>query len=443
MANVIIMGAAGRDFHNFNIYYRKRAADRVVGFTATQIPNITGRRYPPELAGPLYPDGIPIYPEQELAHLITQHNVDQVVFAYSDVSHMDVMHKASLALAAGASFTLLGPSATMLTSHRPVLSVCAVRTGAGKSPLVRRVVAVLQQWGHKVAVVRHPMPYGDLRQQVAQRFATLEDLDRYECTIEEREEYEPHIQAGTIVFAGVDYERVLEQAEAASDIIVWEGGNNDLPFFRPDLHIVVADALRPGHETAYHPGEANVRMAHAIVINKIDQASADAVSSVRRNLTSLNPSAPISEAVLRVSVDNVEALAGQRVLVIEDGPTITHGGMAYGAGWRAAQKLGAAAIDPRPWAVGSIRQAYEEYPHIGPVLPALGYGEEQLHELAATISAVPCDAVLVASPVDLRRLLSFDRPALRVTYELDVISGPTLDEILTPLKNLTRAASDG
>ncbi len=434
MANVIIMGAAGRDFHNFNVYYRQRPQDRVVAFTAAQIPNITNRSYPPELAGDLYPDGIPIYPEAELPRLIQELRVEEVVFAYSDVSHSDVMHKASLVLAAGAGFALLGPEATMLAGRRPVLSVCAVRTGAGKSPLVRRAVQMLREWGRKVCVVRHPMPYGDLREQACQRFATLEDLDRQACTIEEREEYEPHIREGTVVFAGVDYERVLALAEAEAGAIIWDGGNNDLPFFRPALHIVVADALRPGHELAYHPGEANARMADAFVIAKADMAPAEDVAAVRRNLASLNPAAPVTEAALRLSVAEGESLQGVRALVIEDGPTITHGGMAIGAGWRAAQQYGAEAVDPRPWAAGSIRAAYETYPHIGPVLPALGYGEEQLRELADTIEAVPCDAVIVASPVDLRRLLRFERPSFRVTYEFEVLAGPSLEEMLSPLR---------
>ncbi len=434
MANVIIMGAAGRDFHDFNVYFRERASDRVIAFTATQIPNIAGRRYPAELAGELYPEGIPIYREEELPQLIDELRVDQVVFAYSDVSYADVMHKASRALAAGASFVFLGPDATMLTSRKPVVSVCAVRTGAGKSPLVRRVAQVLRGWGRRPGVVRHPMPYGDLREQACQRFATLADLDTQSCTVEEREEYEPHIRAGTAVFAGVDYARVLALAEAEADVIVWDGGNNDLPFFHPSLHIVVADALRPGHELAYHPGEANARLADAFVITKVDQAAATDVATVRENLATLNPKASITEAALTIAVDDPEALRGRRALVIEDGPTITHGGMPYGAGLRAAQQQGAFPVDPRPWAVGSIREAYRRYPHIGPVLPALGYGEEQLGELAATVAAVPSDVIIMASPVDLRRLLSFDRPSYRVTYEFEALRGPAVEELLLPLK---------
>ncbi len=434
MANVVIMGAAGRDFHNFNVYYRDRPEDRVVAFTAAQIPNITGRTYPPELAGGLYPAGIPIYPEEDLPRLIRDLRVDQAVFAYSDIAHTEVMHRASLVLAAGASFVLLGPDATMLTSRRSVLSVCAVRTGAGKSPLVRRAVEVLRRRGRRVCVVRHPMPYGDLHEQACQRFAMLEDLDTQACTIEEREEYEPHVRAGTVVFAGVDYARVLAAAEEEADVIVWDGGNNDLPFFRPTLHVVAADALRPGHELAYHPGEANARMADAFVITKVDRAAPEDVAAVRRNLASLNPAAPVSEAALRLSVPDGESLRGKRVLVIEDGPTVTHGGMPSGAGLRAALTHDAEPVDPRPWAVGSIRDAYERYPHIGPVLPALGYGEEQLHDLQATVKAVRCDAVIVASPVDLRRLIVIDRRSYRVTYEAEIVAGPSLDEMLAPLK---------
>jgi predicted GTPase len=433
VANVIIMGAAGRDFHNFNVVYRDRREDRVVAFTATQIPNIAGRRYPPELAGPLYPQGIPIHPEEELPELIAAHGVQHVVFAYSDVSHDEVMHRASIALAAGASFLLLGPDETMIAARKPVLSVCAVRTGAGKSPLVRRAVETLRAAGRRACVVRHPMPYGDLRAQAAQRFASLADLDTQGATVEEREEYEAHIAAGTVVFAGVDYARVLALAEAEADVVVWDGGNNDLPFFRPALHVVVADALRPGHELSYHPGEANARMADAFVITKVDEASAWDVATVRRNLAQLNPRAPISEAALRITIEGDEPLRGKRALVIEDGPTITHGGMAFGAGWRAAHERGADAVDPRPWAAGSIARAYETYPHIGPVLPALGYGDEQLRELAATVAATPCDVVVVGSPVDLRRLIPFERPVVRVRYEAEIVRGPGLDELLAPL----------
>ncbi len=432
------MGAAGRDFHNFNVCYRSRLEDRVVAFTAAQIPSISDRVYPPELAGPQYPDGIPIHREDELARLIRELEVSRVIFAYSDVSHEDVMHKASIVIAAGAGFVLLGPDATMLPSRRRVLSICAVRTGAGKSPLVRAAVAELKRWGVRPAVVRHPMPYGDLRQQVCQRFSSLEDLERGHCTIEEREEYEPHVRAGTTVFAGVDYEQVLKAAEVESDVIVWDGGNNDLPFFRPSLHVVVADALRPGHELAYYPGEANARMANAFVISKADRAPRNSVETVRGNLAFLNPPAPVSECALRVTLEDGEALRGRRVLIVEDGPTITHGGMPSGAGLSAANEIGAVPVDPREWATGSIRNAYEEHPHIGPVLPALGYSEGQLRELEATIAAVPCDAVIVASPVDLRRLVHMSRPAHRVTYEAEITAGPGLTEILAPLKEAIR-----
>lgn len=428
------MGAAGRDFHDFNVVYRDRPEYHVVAFTAAQIPNIAGRAYPAELAGDHYPDGIPIHDEAELPRLMREHEVDEVVFAYSDLSHEEVMHRASVVLAAGASFVLLDPSRTMLASRRPVLSVCAVRTGAGKSPLVRAAVRVLKRWGRRPCVVRHPMPYGDLREQVSQRFATLEDLESGQCTIEEREEYEPHVREGTTVFAGVDYARVLEAAEAEADVIVWDGGNNDLPFFRPWLHVVVADALRPGHELRYHPGEANARMADAFVITKVDRAQREDVETVRRNLLGLNPAAPISECALKISVEGGERLSGMQALVIEDGPTVTHGGMASGAGLRAAEVYGASPVDPRQWAKGSIRAAFDAYPHVGPVLPALGYGEEQLRELEATIAAVPCDVVIVASPVDLRRIIVLRQPSFRVGYEAEITGGPNLDDVLAPLR---------
>ncbi len=434
VANIIIMGAAGRDFHNFNVVYRHSRRDRVVAFTAAQIPDISGRTYPAELAGPLYPTGIPIYPEEELPHLIRDLRVDQVLFAYSDVSHVEVMHKASVALAAGASFGLLGPSATMLQSRKPVVSVCAVRTGAGKSPLVRQVVKVLRSWGLRASVVRHPMPYGDLRRQVCQRFAVPQDLDVQECTIEEREEYEPHIKEGTTVFAGVDYARVLHEAEAESDVIVWDGGNNDLPFFRPTIHIVLADAMRPGHELLYHPGEANARMATAFVITKVNRAAPEDVATVRRNLAALNPGASVAGAVLRVEMAGGDEVRGKRVLVIEDGPTMTHGGMASGAGLQAALTHGAEPVDPRPWAIGDIAEAYRQYPHMGPILPALGYGDPQLRDLEATIRSVPCDAVIVASPVNLGHVLRLERPWYRVAYEAEIVSGPRLEDILAPLR---------
>ncbi len=427
----IIMGAAGRDFHNFNVCFRDNPDYRVVAFTATQIPNIEGRRYPAGLAGHLYPQGIPIYPEEELPALIRQHGVQQVVFAYSDVSHEYVMHKASLVVAAGADFRLMGTGSTMLKSKRPVVSVCAVRTGAGKSQTTRHVCAALQKMGFRVVVVRHPMPYGDLVAQAVQRFASYEDLDRYRCTIEEREEYEPHLERGMVVYAGVDYERILRQAEEEADILVWDGGNNDLPFYQPVLHIVVTDPHRPGHEVKYYPGEANLCIADVVVINKIDTADLENIALVRDNVSALNPSAIIVEAASPILVEDPGAIRGRRVLVIEDGPTLTHGEMPYGAGVVAARRFGAAElVDPRPYAVRSIARAFESYPHIGPLLPAMGYGEEQIRDLEETINAADCDLVLVATPVDLRRLIRVRHPVDRVRYELQVIGRPTLEEIL-------------
>mgnify|MGYP001072638393 CR=1 FL=1 len=428
---VIIMGAAGRDFHNFNVYFRGHEQYEVVAFTATQIPNIENRRYPPELAGPGYPQGIPIYEEKELAHLIAEYDVDQVIFAYSDVSHEYVMHRASLVLAAGADFRLMGGKATMLQASVPVVTVCAVRTGSGKSQTTRRVADILRGKGKQVVVVRHPMPYGDLVKQACQRFATYEDLDRHNCTIEEREEYEPHIDRGVVVYAGVDYQRILDAAQAEADVIVWDGGNNDLPFYRPDLHIVVVDPHRAGHETRYHPGEANLRLADVVVINKIDTADLANVAAVRANIRAANPEATLIEAASPIFVEDPGAIQGKRVLVIEDGPTLTHGGMAYGAGTVAAQRFGAAQIvDPRLYAVGSIVETYEKYPNTGAVLPAMGYGAHQIAELEQTINDTPCDMVIVATPIDLSRVLSIKRPFQRVRYELQVIGQPTLEEVL-------------
>ncbi len=428
---VIIMGAAGRDFHNFNVYYRDRAEYEVVAFTATQIPNIAGRRYPPALAGPLYPNGIPIAPESELEDLIRQYPGAEVVFAYSDVSHEYVMHRASRAVAAGADFRLLGAEHTMLTSHVPVVAVGAVRTGCGKSQTSRRVAAILETMGYKVVIVRHPMPYGDLTQQVCQRFATPEDLDRYECTIEEREEYEPHLAAGRVVYAGVDYAEILRQAEQEADIIVWDGGNNDLPFFRPDLFIVVTDPLRPDHGTRYYPGEANLRLADVVVINKVDVAPPEGIVTVRRLTREVNPQATIIEAASPLFIEDSHLITGRRVLVIEDGPTLTHGEMAFGAGTMAAQRFGAAEIvDPRPYAVGSIADTYERYPQTGALLPAVGYSPTQIEELQATVRAAPCDLIVIATPIDLRHLIAFDKPALRVRYELQEIGKPDLEDVL-------------
>jgi len=428
---VIIMGAAGRDFHNFNVYFRGNEAYEVVAFTATQIPNIEGRTYPPELAGPGYPDGIPIYPEGKLTELIEELDIDQVVFGYSDVSYDYVMHRASMVLAAGADFRLMGWKETMLKARVLVVSVCAVRTGSGKSQTSRRVSDLLQEMGKKVVVIRHPMPYGDLRRQICQRFASYEDLDRHKCTIEEREEYEPHLDRGMVVYAGVDYEEILRQAEQEAEIILWDGGNNDLPFYKPDLHIVVADPHRAGHELAYHPGEANLRLADAVVINKIDTADLEDVTTVRENVRATNPNAVIIEAASPIFVEDPAAIRGKRVLVVEDGPTLTHGEMAYGAGIVAAKRFGAAEIvDPRPYAMGSIVETFGKYPQTGSLLPAMGYGAQQIEELEETINATPCDLVLVATPIDLGRLIEVDKPVLRVRYELQEIGQPTLKDVL-------------
>ena len=428
---VLIMGAAGRDFHNFNTVFRDNDAYEVVAFTATQIPNIDGRRYPPELAGKLYPAGIPIYPEAELTDLIKKHHIDQVIFAYSDVSHLTVMHRASQALAAGADFRLMGPAETQVKSTKPVISVCAVRTGAGKSQTTRRVTEVIKSLGYKVAAIRHPMPYGDLVKQKVQRFADYSDLDKYDCTIEEREEYEPHIDRGVVIYAGVDYEAILREAEKEADVIVWDGGNNDLSFYKSDLHIVVADPHRPGHEVTYHPGEANLRMADVVVINKIDTADLDHITQVRDNIRAVNPNAIVVEAASPIFVDDPAAIKGKAVLVVEDGPTLTHGEMAYGAGVVAARRFGAAEIiDPRPYAVGTITATYQKYPTTGNVLPAMGYGAEQMKELGETINNTPCDLVIVATPIDLRRVVEINRPSQRVRYELQEIGQPTLAEII-------------
>ena len=428
---ILIMGAAGRDFHNFNTVFRDNAAYEVVAFTATQIPNIEGRVYPAELAGKLYPQGLSIYPESELTRLIHDLKVDEVVFSYSDVTHVYVMNQASKVLAAGANFKLLGPSATQVKSTKPVVSVGAVRTGSGKSQTTRRVADILRGLGYKVAAVRHPMPYGNLIAQTAQRFADYDDLDEYQCTIEEREEYEPHLDRGVVVFAGVDYEKILRMAEQEVDIVLWDGGNNDLSFYKSDFHIVVADPHRPGHESTYHPGEANVRMADVIVINKVDTANGDSVIAVRNALREMNPNAVVVEAASPLAVDDPAAIRGRKVLVIEDGPTLTHGEMAYGAAWVAARRFGAAEIiDPRPYAVGSISATYKKYPTTGNVLPAMGYGDAQIRELEQTINNTPADLVLIGTPIDLRRVLKLNRPAQRVRYELQEIGQPTLADLL-------------
>jgi predicted GTPase len=428
---LIIMGAAGRDFHNFNTVFRDDDRTEVVAFTAAQIPNIEGRRYPPQLAGPRYPHGIPIYPEGELVSLIRSLDVNQVIFAYSDVSHYYVMEKASIVLAAGADFRLIGPKETLLRSGKPVIAVCAVRTGCGKSQTTRYVAGLLQELGKKVVAVRHPMPYGDLVQQRVQRFAAYADLDAHRCTIEEREEYEPHLDRGVVVYAGIDYEAILRQAEAEADVILWDGGNNDLPFFKPDLHIVVADPHRPGHERTYYPGAANFRMADVILINKVDTADLEHISIVRDNAAADNPDAVIVEAASPIFVPDPSAIRGKRVLVIEDGPTLTHGGMKYGAGIVAARRFGAVEIiDPRPYVVGTIAETFRRYPEIGPLLPAMGYGEEQIHDLEETIRRVPCDLVIAATPIDLTRVARIFHPVQRVRYELQVIGQPTLEEVV-------------
>jgi len=427
----IIMGAAGRDFHNFNVFFRDNRDYEVVAFTATQIPNIEGRKYPAELAGSLYPQGISIYPESDLVRLIKELKADEVVFAYSDVPHEYVMHKASTVLAAGADFRLMGVNNTQLKSTKPVVSICAVRTGSGKSQTTRRVSLILRGMGYKVAAIRHPMPYGDLVKQAVQRFADYSDLDKHECTIEEREEYEPHLDNGVIVYAGVDYEKILRQAEQEVDIILWDGGNNDFPFYAPDLAIVVADPHRPGHEYTYHPGETNVRLADVFVINKVDTANPESVIAVRNAITALNPKARIIEGASPLFVDDSEAIKGKRVLVIEDGPTLTHGEMAYGAGWVAARRFGAAEIvDPRPFAVGKILETYQKYPRTGAILPAMGYGDEMTRDLEKTINQSDVDMVLIATPIDLNRIIKINKPSQRVRYELQEIGQPTLEDIL-------------
>jgi predicted GTPase len=430
---VLIMGAAGRDFHNFNTVYRQDDDAEVVAFTATQIPFIENRIYPPELAGPRYPDGIPIRLEEDLSDVIRDLKVSDVVFAYSDVSHEYVMHRASEALAAGANFVLLGPDATMLDATVPVVAVCAVRTGSGKSQTTRKVVSTIRDTGRRPVVVRHPMPYGDIVAQRVQRFASLEDLDAADVTIEEREEFEPHIDAGTVVYAGVDYRDILEQAQRECDVLVWDGGNNDLPFYRPTVHIVVADPLRAGHELRFHPGEANLRRADVVVINKVDSATAGQVSSVRASIESVNPTARVLEARSPVSVDDPNALKGKRVLVIEDGPTLTHGDMKYGAGVVAARRAGAEVVDPRPFAVGTLKATFDKY-DVGPVLPAMGYSNGQLAEMERTVDAADCDLVVIATPVDLRRIMRLSKPAVRVTYELEEIEGGmTMKDALAPI----------
>ena len=430
---VLIMGAAGRDFHNFNVIYRNDPQSKVVAFTATQIPNIEGRLYPPELSGELYPDGIPILDEVDLSRLISEFKVDDVVFAYSDVSHEYVMHKASKVLKCGSNFKLLGGEKTMIKSNKPVIAIGAVRTGSGKSQTTRRVAEVLTDAGTSVAVIRHPMPYGDLKKQKVQRFATIEDLKNYDCTIEEMEEYEPHIDRGSVVFAGVDYKAILDKAEKEADIILWDGGNNDMPFYKPDLFLVVTDPHRPGHELLFYPGESNLLMADVVVINKMDSAEPENIATVKANIASVNSGATIIEAASPVTVEKPDVIKGKRCLVVEDGPTLTHGGMKFGAGIVAAEKFGATeVVDPRPWITGTIAETFESYPDIGKLLPAMGYGEQQIKDLEATINAADCDVVIIGTPIDLRRLLHIEKPSVRVTYNLKETGRPTVANVLEP-----------
>lgn len=431
------MGAAGRDFHNFNVLFRGRKDIEVVAFTATQIPDIEGRCYPSGLAGPLYPEGIPILPEKDLPALFEKEHIDEVIFSYSDVSHQYVMEKASQVIALGADFRLLGSRETMLQARVPVIAVCAVRTGSGKSQTTRKIAQILRDLGKKTVVVRHPMPYGDLTAQTVQRFETLEDMARQQCTIEEMEEYEPHIRLGFTVYAGVDYGQILEKAQNEADVILWDGGNNDLPFYKPNLYITVADPLRQGHELSYFPGRINLIMADVVVINKVDTAAAEAVSALRDNVYRLNPKAAVVEAASPIFLDGGEEIWGKRVLVVEDGPTLTHGEMKYGAGVIAARKYGALEIiDPRGFASGTIRETYETYPNIGRVLPAVGYGEQQIKDLEATINNVSCDLVIIATPVDLTRIISINKPMLKVGYELQEIGKPDLAELIKKHLNL-------
>lgn len=430
MRNALIMGAAGRDFHNFNLFFRNRTDIKVVAFTATQIPDIEGRKYPAELAGEHYPEGINIYPETELLELIEKLDVHDVYFAYSDVPHVYVMSKAADVMKAGANFVLLGPSETMVKSNKPLVSVCAVRTGCGKSQTTRKVASILQEMGYTVAAIRHPMPYGDLVAQKVQKFETIEDLKKHECTIEEMEEYEPHIKSGVTVFAGVDYAAILEEAEKVADIILWDGGNNDFPFYKSDLEIVVADPHRPGHELEYYPGEVNLKRADVIVINKIDTADLDDILEVRENIAEFNPEAIVVDGASPIFVENGEQISGKRVLVVEDGPTLTHGEMEYGAGVMAALRFGGELVDPREWAVGTIEETFEKYPEIGTLLPAMGYGDQQMKDLEATIDKVDCDLVVIATPIDLGRIVKFNKPTVRVSYELQEIGTPTLKDIL-------------
>ena len=430
----IIMGAAGRDFHNFNVFYKDNEGYEVVAFTATQIPNIADRKYPSELAGRLYPDGIPIYDEKELTGLIKEYKVDDVVFSYSDVPHEYVMHKASEVQAAGANFIILGAEQTMLKSKIPVIAVCAVRTGCGKSAATRRICQILKEAGKKVVAIRHPMPYGDLVKQKAQRFETYEDLTLHDCTIEEMEEYEPHIEQGTIVYAGVDYEAILRKAENEADIIIWDGGNNDLPFYKPDVHITLVDPHRPGHEVTFYPGETNLILADIIIISKEEYADAENIIKVKENIKKTNPNASIIDASLHITVENLERIKGRRVLAVEDGPTVTHGGMTYGAAVMAAREYGASIlVDPRPFAFGSIKETFNKYPDINNLLPAMGYDRKQILELEETINQTDCDIVITGTPIDLGKIIRINKPIVRAKYELQELSKPGLSDIIQPL----------
>lgn len=430
----IIQGAAGRDFHNFNTVYRDNETFEVVAFTAAQIPGIEDRTYPAVLAGKLYPKGIKIYPESELEDLIRKHEIDEVVYSYSDVKHEYVMHWASRILATGANFKLVGGRETMIKSSKPVVAVCAVRTGAGKSQTTRKVAEILKAAGKKVVAVRHPMPYGDLTKQIVQRFGSIADLKKHNCTIEEMEEYEPHIARGQVIYAGVDYEKILREAEKEADVILWDGGNNDLPFFKPDIYITVADPLRAGNEMTYYPGETNFRMADVIVMNKIDSAAPEQIQQLRQTIEEVNPKAMVIDAASPIKVEHPEKIRGKRVLVIEDGPTCTHGEMKYGAGVVAAKKYGAAEmVDPRPFAVGSIAETFRIYPGIGSLLPAMGYGEKQMKDLEATITKAKVDSVIVATPIDLGRVIKITKPHVRVMYDLQEIGEPTLVDALAPI----------
>ena len=431
---IVIIGAAGRDFHNFNTVYRNNPNCKVVAFTAAQIPDIAGRCYPADLAGTLYPDGIPIVEQSELAELIKKENIDECIFSYSDINYHDLMNLGALVNAAGAGFKLLGPKATMIPSNKPVIAVCAVRTGCGKSQTSRKIIEILQENGLKVVAVRHPMPYGNLSEQKVQRFAKIDDLKKHACTIEEMEEYEPHIVRGTVIYAGVDYEAILNAAENdpdGCDVIIWDGGNNDFPFYKPDLMITVADPLRPGHEVSYYPGEIALRMADAVVINKIDSADYQDIITVRGNIRKVNPEATVIDAASILTVDDISAIRGKRVLVVEDGPTLTHGEMKVGAGVVAAQRFGAAElVDPRPYAVGKLKNTFRTYPEIGTLLPAMGYGDEQITDLAATIDACECDSVIIATPIDLKRVIDISKPCVKVDYQLQEIGKPDLEMVI-------------